>query len=112
MRQLTLLCAGILALSLSARASDFPNLAGSTSRTLAIYEQAIRDAKAMEQEAKKDTEYHRPYKLTEEEAVAFLASPDAQAVLLRNYPDPNDRIAYQYAFVMFIRFEIARSIDP
>ena len=61
-----------------------------------------------EKEAAIPNEYHKAYLFTESKAEEFLALPEVQAILLRSYPDPNDRIAYQYGFVMFIRFERAK----
>jgi hypothetical protein len=74
----------------------------------AIYESAFQDAITLEHEAAQSNRYHKAYVVTERIAEQFLATPEVQANLVRRFPDPNDRIAYQYGFLMWIRHEIAK----
>lgn len=74
----------------------------------AVYELAFQDAISLEHEAGQSNRYHKPYVVTEEIAEQFLATPEVQANLIHRFPDPNDRIAYQYGFLMWIRHEVAK----
>src|SRR5260370_33618667 len=87
--------AALLGLGAGAQADD-------TNHALRIYRVAIQAAVVLEENA---TRNH--WLLTEAKGERFLSEAEVQAGLKQEHPDPADRAAYRYGFLMWIRPEWA-----